>query len=81
MRRDLNFVSILNCKFGKFCKFGNFHENFISSENIKRHVCNVKILGLEHDLPTSVIGRVISPFCEGFIFFKTFTNFSEFTDS
>ena len=48
-----------------------FRENFIFMNNVKRHVCcNVKNLQLEHDLSTSVIGRVISPFCKGFIFAK-----------
>ena len=51
-----------------YCKFEIFCENFIFAHNFKRHVCNDKNLQLKHDLPTSVNGRVISPFCEGFIF-------------
>ena len=49
---------------------GNFRENFIFANSVKRNVCDVKNLQLEHGLPTSVNGRVIWPFCEGFIFMK-----------
>ena len=40
------------------------------SESVKRAIRHVKNLGLWHDLPTSVNGRVISPLPEGFIFIK-----------
>ena len=58
--------------YSKYCKFKNFHENFI---------CDVKKLQLEHDLPTSVNGRVILPFWR-VIFpetLQTLVKFSEFT--
>ena len=43
------------------------HENFIFANNIKRRIYNVKNWQLVHDLLTSVNGRGISPFGEGFI--------------
>ena len=43
-----------------YCKFGNFRENFIFANSIKRRICD--------NLPTSVNHRVISPFHKGFIF-------------
>ena len=59
--------------FGPFvyCKFGNFHKNFIFANSFKRHVCDVKNSRIRHDL--SVNDRVISPFCEDFIFKKLHT--------
>ena len=56
--------------FSLYWIFRNFLENFIFVKNVKRHVCDVKDLRLVHDLPTSVNGRVISPFPEGFISMK-----------
>ena len=53
-----------------YCKFGNFCENYIFANCVKRHICHVKNSRLRHDLPTSVNGRVISSFREGFIFMK-----------
>ena len=53
----------------RYCKFGNFCENFILANSIKRHICDIKIRDW-HDLPSSVNDRVISPFCEDFIFTK-----------
>ena len=49
------------------CKFGNFRTNFIF-----RPICDIKNLQLGHDLPISISvnDRVISLFCEGFIFMK-----------
>ena len=40
------------------------------TNSFKRHSCGAKNLGLVHVLPISVINRVISPFCEDFIFAK-----------
>ena len=37
-----------------YCKFGNFQENFIFANSVKRHICEVKISWLRHDLPISV---------------------------
>ena len=51
----------------EYCKFRNFRENFIFAKNIKRHVCDVKNSRLVHYSTTSVYGREISPFCDGFI--------------
>ena len=50
--------------------FGNFHENFILANSIKRHICDVKNSQLGHDLPSSVNDRMISLFSQGFIFTK-----------
>ena len=52
----------------EYCKFGNFCETFIFAISAKRHICEIKILPLGHDLPISVNDRVISPFLEGFTF-------------
>ena len=38
-------------------KFGNFRENF----SVYRHICDVKISQVGHDLPILVNIRVISP--------------------
>ena len=53
-----------------YCKFGNFRENFIFANGVKRHICDVKNSRQRHDLPISVNDRVILPFHEGFIFTK-----------
>ena len=52
----------------KYCKSGNFRENFIFANSVKRHICDIKNSQLGYDIPISVKDRVISPFCEGFIF-------------
>ena len=52
------------------CKFGNFRENVIFANSIKRHINDVKNLRLRQDLPTSIKDKVILPFHEGFIFAK-----------
>ena len=52
------------------CKFGNFRENFIFANNVKRHFCDVKNLRLGHDLHIPTNDRVIAPFREDFIFTK-----------
>ena len=54
----------------EYCKFGNFRENFIFLNSLKRHACNHKISQLGYDWPISVVDRVILPFCEDFIFAK-----------
>ena len=36
------------------CKFRNFRENFIFTNSVKKHICDVKKLGIGYDLPTSV---------------------------
>ena len=46
-------------------KSGNFRENFIFVNSVKRHKCDQKILGLGYDLPISVNDTVIS---QGFYF-------------
>ena len=48
-----------------YCKSGNFPENFIFANSVKRHSCGAKISRLVHDLPISVMDRVIS---RGFYF-------------
>ena len=52
----------------KYCKFGNFGENFIFANSVISHICDVKNSRLGHDLPFSVNDRMISPFREGYIF-------------
>ena len=53
-----------------YCKFGNFRENVIYANSVKRYICDVKKSGLGQDLPISVNDRVISPFRKGLIFTK-----------
>ena len=53
-----------------YCKSGNFRENFIFTNSVKRHICDAKNSRLGHDLPVSVNDRVISPFLEDLIFTK-----------
>ena len=61
-----------------YCKFGNFRENFIFTNNVDRHICDVKLLRFGHDLLISVNDRVICPFARvlyaKFHANKTFTN-------
>ena len=52
----------------KYCKFGNFRENIIFANSVKRHIRDVENSLQEHDLPISVNDRVISPFREDSIF-------------
>ena len=49
------------------CKFRNFRKNFFMN-NVKRHICEIKNSHMEHNLPTSENGRVISLFHEDFNF-------------
>ena len=53
-----------------YCKSGNFRENFIFANSVKRHICDVRNSRLGHDLPISVNVRLISPFREDSIFTK-----------
>ena len=53
-----------------YCKFGNFRENFIFANSVKRHISHVKKLRTWHDLPSSVKDKELSPFLEAFIFAK-----------
>ena len=69
--------------------FGNFRENFIFTNSVKRHICHVKNSRQGHDLHTTVNDRVILPFCKGtfsrnfayvkFCENKTLPKISEFT--
>ena len=54
----------------EYCKFGNFHENFIFTNSVIRHICDVLNFELGHDLPISVNDRMIFPLREDFIFMK-----------
>ena len=53
-----------------YCRFGNFRENFIFANSIKRHISDVKNSRLMQVIPISINDRVILPFLEGFIFTK-----------
>ena len=53
-----------------YWKSGNFRENFIFANSVKRHICDVKSSRVWHDIPISVNGRVIYLLHEGFIFKK-----------
>ena len=48
-----------------YCKSRIFREHFIFLNRVKRHSCHANNSRLVHDLPTSVIDRVIS---QGFYF-------------
>ena len=54
----------------RYCRFGNFCENFIFANGIKRHISDVKNSRLKQGLPISIHDRVILPFREDFIFMK-----------
>ena len=55
----------------KYCKFRNFCENFIFANSVKRHICNVKISRLRHDLLISVNDKVVLSFCsENFLIYS-----------
>ena len=56
---------------------------YVPWNSLKRHICYIKNLRLEHDLPISVNNKVISAFREGFIFTKlskTLPKISQFTE-
>ena len=54
-----------------YCKFGDFRENLIFANGVKRHICHVKNSRLGQDLPASGNDRVIPPFLEDFFFHET----------
>ena len=54
----------------EYCKLGNFCENSVFVNSIKRHICAVRNSRLGHDIRISVNDRVILPFRECFIFTK-----------
>ena len=53
-----------------YCKFGYFCENFIFTDSIKTHICEVENLRQGRDIRISVNDRVISQIREDFIFTK-----------
>ena len=53
-----------------YSKFGNFPENVIIANSIKRYINDVKNSLLWQDLPTSINDKAILPFRKGFIFAK-----------
>ena len=40
-----------------YCKFGNFRENFIFPNSIKRHICDALSPQLAHDLHISAFAK------------------------
>ena len=54
-----------------YCKCGNFCENFIFANIVKRHICYVKNSRLGHDLPRSVNDKSDFDISRGFYFHKT----------
>ena len=36
------YSAIVFVNLGEYCKFGNFSENFILVNSVKRHICNIK---------------------------------------
>ena len=55
--------AVCNCgvssESAKYCKFGNFRENFIFANSVKRHICDVKNSRLSHDLQISVKRQIV----------------------
>ena len=62
----------LNSYWSKYCRFGNFRENFVFANCIKRHIGDVKNSQLRQDLPISINDRVILPFHKG-LFSRNFS--------
>ena len=56
---DLRLLTFTCLPINTYCKFANFHENFIFVNNVKKHAFYIKNLRLMHDLPTSVNDREI----------------------
>ena len=54
----------------KYCKHRQVRKNFILVKSVERHICDVINSWLQHNLPTSIHDRAISPFREDFIFRK-----------
>ena len=69
-RLDLSLKCHITSEGLEYCKFGNFRENFIFANSVKRHICELKKPQVEHDLPISVKDIEITPFREGFIVTK-----------
>ena len=73
---SLNHVKALKVKhsllhrYKSYCKLENVRENLIFTNNIERHICDVKKSRTGHDLPISVNDRVISPIHKALIFTK-----------
>ena len=65
-----DFLRQMHARRMTFCKSGNFRENFIFANSAQRHICEAIYSRLGHDFSISVNKRVISPFCEDFIFTK-----------
>ena len=61
---DMGKMYIFTDDVKKYCKFGNFRENFIFANRVISHICDITNSRLGHDLPISVNDRLISPFCE-----------------
>ena len=57
-------------KNSRYCRSGNFCENFIFANSIKRHISDVKNSQLRQGLPISINDKVNLPFHEGFNFTK-----------
>ena len=55
----------------QYCEFGNFCENFIFANSVKRHICHVKYSRLWHDLTTSVKDKRVFVISRGFYFRET----------
>ena len=54
---------ITHLSYFKECyKFGNFRENYIFPNSVKRYICDVKNLRLGHELSISLNDRVICDF-------------------
>ena len=66
-KRDCTVYGNIGCS-TDYCRLGNFRENFIFANSIKRLSSDVKNSRLRQDLPISINDRVIFPFREGFIF-------------
>ena len=66
---------------GAYCKFGNFHENLIFANSVKRHICDVQISRLRPDLPLFVNHRVILLFLAGLVFTKLKFAYAKFREN
>ena len=68
------FVYFWVAAYDRFHCTGNICKNFIFKNTFKGYICHIKNSWLGHDLPTSVNGRVISPFCKGSVLTKFHKN-------
>ena len=55
----------------KYCKIGNFRDNFIFVNSVKTHICDVESSRQGRDLPLKVNDRLISLIREDYIFTKS----------